>query len=92
MMRRIFRRLAAPFRAIASGLGKIWPELLQTFWILGGWALLTWGTASLTVWQAWPISGGVFCLSIAGWGFLGTLFSKGLYTLSRQKPKEVKRG
>ncbi len=51
--------------------------------IVGGWGLVTWGVVSLTVWQAWPISGGLFLLSCAGWGHLRVVFSAGLYALMR---------
>ena len=50
--------------------------------ILGGWGLVTWGVASLTVWQSWPISGGLFLLSLAGWGHLRIVFSAGVYALA----------
>lgn len=51
--------------------------------IVGGWALVTWGIASLTVWQVWPISGGLLLLSVAGWGHLRIVFAAGVYPLSR---------
>lgn len=51
--------------------------------ILGGWALLTHGIAALTVPEAWPISGGLFLLSLAGWGHLRVLFAAGYYALYR---------
>lgn len=70
--------------------GKVWREALQAAALLSGWVLLTWGIASLTVWQAWPISAGLLLLSVVGWGFLKTLFANGLYTLSRAA-KGVKR-
>lgn len=50
--------------------------------ILGGWALLTYGVASLTVPEVWPISGGLFCLSFAGWGHLRVLFTMGWWALN----------
>lgn len=51
--------------------------------ILAGWGLVTWGIASLTAWQIWPISGGLFLLSLAGWGTLRVLFTSGIYALAR---------
>lgn len=51
--------------------------------IVGGWALLTHGVASLTVPEAWPLSGGLFLLSLAGWGHLRQIAVMGLYTIDR---------
>lgn len=52
--------------------------------ILGGWGLTTWGVSDLVgVWQVWPISAGLLLLSIAGWKHLLTLFTAGLYRLTR---------
>ncbi len=59
--------------------------------ILTGWVLVTWGLASLLVWEVWAISGGLFLLSAAGWKHLRALFGEGLYALS-QKPKAAGRG
>lgn len=47
-----------------------------------GWSLLTWGIASLTVWQAWPISAGLFLLGCFGFRLLWRVFGDGLYALS----------
>lgn len=58
--------------------------LLHAGAILGGWALLTAGLASLLVPEVWLISGGLFLLSLAGWGHLRVLFGVGLYTLRRR--------
>lgn len=52
--------------------------------ILGGWALLTAGLAALLVTEVWLISGGLLCLSIAGWGHLRTIATMGVYALSRR--------
>ena len=51
--------------------------------ILGGWGLVTAGAASLLVPEVWPISGGLFLLSLAGWGHLRVVFSAGVYALVR---------
>lgn len=66
-------------------LAWIWSEgrTAHSLVILGGWALLTWGVADLTVPQVWPISGGLFLLSLAGWGHLRVVAVAGLYTLKR---------
>lgn len=60
-------------------------EILHSLAILGGWTLVSWGLASLLVWQAWPISGGLLLLSLAGWGHLRVVFHSGLYRLTRGK-------
>lgn len=52
--------------------------------ILGGWALLTAGVASLLVPEVWLISAGLLLLSLAGWGHLRVLFGKGVYALTRK--------
>lgn len=52
--------------------------------IVAGWALVTYGLASLTVPEVWPLSGGLALLSLAGWGHLRQIVSLGLYTLSRK--------
>lgn len=44
-------------------------DVIQAVLIVSGWVLLTWGFASLLVWQVWPISAGVLLLSIAYWGW-----------------------
>ena len=51
--------------------------------IIAGWAFVTWGIADLLI---WPLSAGLFLLSLAGWGHLRVLFTGGVYTLSR-RPK-----
>lgn len=51
--------------------------------IVGGWYLLTRGLAELLVPEVWFISGGLFLLSVAGWGHLRVLFSAGVYALKR---------
>jgi hypothetical protein len=56
---------------------------LHALAIVGGWALVTYGLAALLVPEVWPISGGLFLLSVAGWGHLRVLFAAGLYALYR---------
>ena len=67
---------------------RLWPELLQAIGILVGWACLTWGVASLLVWQVWPISLGLLVLSVVGWKHMVTLFGEGLYVLSRDPSRK----
>lgn len=52
--------------------------------ILGGWAALTYGVASLTVPEAWPISLGLLLFSAAGWSHLRVLATMGIYALSQR--------
>ena len=59
-------------------------EVLVSIALLGGWLLITWGVASLTRWQAWPISLGLLLFSLAGWRFLRNLFRDGLYVLTKE--------
>lgn len=52
--------------------------------IVGGWACLTHGVASLLVPEVWPISAGLFLLSFAGWAHLRVLATAGVYALRRR--------
>lgn len=52
--------------------------------ILGGWAALTYGVASLMVPEVWPISLGLLLLSAAGWSHLRVLAGAGIYALWRR--------
>ena len=97
MIRARLRRLLGWARSIGAGairVLRLWPEALQVLGILSGWALLTYGLASLLVWQVWPISLGLLVFSMVGWGYLKKLFGKGLYELSQEPPKrrEIARG
>jgi hypothetical protein len=56
---------------------------LHALAIVGGWTLVTYGLAALLAPEVWPISGGLFLLSIAGWGHLRVLFTAGCYALLR---------
>lgn len=83
-MRDRLKRFGRVVRAVvASG----WLHAFQVSVIIGGWAMLTWGVASLTVWQVWPISTGAFLLAIAGAEHLRLVFGKGLYALAME-PEE----
>lgn len=97
MIRARLRRLlgwAQSVGAVAVRVLRLWPEALQVLGIISGWGLVTYGLASLLVWQVWPISLGFLVFSIVGWGHLKRLFGKGLYELSRDPPKrrEIARG
>jgi hypothetical protein len=59
---------------------------LHALAIVAGWTFVTWGIADLLVPEVWPLSAGLFLLSLAGWGHLRVLFTGGVYTLSR-RPK-----
>jgi len=61
-----------------------WAVIGHASAIVLGWALLTAGVAALLVSEVWLISGGLFLLSLAGWGHLRILAAAGLYTLSRR--------
>lgn len=84
-------------RAIAAICGRVAPilagaqrsraELALSAAILGGWTLITVGLAALTTRHVWPISAGFFLLSLAGWQFVGRLFWRGLYILTRPAAK-----
>jgi hypothetical protein len=65
----------------ARFLGSSIAELLQALAIVSGWLLVTRGIVELTTPKLWPISIGLLLLSIAGWGFLASLFWNGLYKL-----------
>lgn len=72
-------------RVLSAGVVVIpWAEVAHGLCIVGGWALVTWGVAELTVWQAWPLSAGLLLLSFAGWAHLKVLFANGFYALTRK--------
>ena len=75
------------FRAIVSRIvARTWAvraQLLHVLAIVGGWALVTAGVAALLVPEVWLISGGLFLLSLAGWGHLWRVFSLGLFKLAK---------
>lgn len=61
-------------------------EIISGLVLFAGWALLTWGVASLLVWQVWPISGGLLLISVFGWKMLYIVAREGLYALTRGVP------
>lgn len=81
-MRPSLRSRLAPILTWAS---KARAELLTTAAIVGGWACLTWGIASLLVPQVWLISAGLALLSAAGWRFLAEIVWAGIYVLMRRE-------
>ena len=84
-IRRLLDRLTLRPRAGAAWLAAKRAELATAAAFLGGWALVTWAVASLTVWQVWPLSGGVFLLSLGGWRLLWRMACDGLYALTHEK-------
>jgi hypothetical protein len=68
-----------------AAINRVRAEILTTFAMLGGWALVTLGVALLTTWKVWPISGGLLLLSCGGWRLLWAIASDGLYTLTRTR-------
>lgn len=84
-MRRL-SQLAWRARKLLARLRTVVPQALHFAAILGGWALITRGLSAWTTRPdvVWPLSGGVFLLSVAGWGHLRLLADAGLYTLSRR--------
>lgn len=66
---------------------RAWAWLGQVALVAGGWALVTWGVARLTVAEVWPISAGLFLLLLAGVRYLAALFGTGLFVLSRESDR-----
>src|SRR5690348_2831772 len=81
---RQLERAKARWTALRSDCRQYRAEILQAAAIFGGWAFLTEGIAALTTRHVWPISFGVLLLSLAGWQFLGTLFWRGFYVISKR--------
>jgi hypothetical protein len=50
---------------------------------LGGWAFLTWGVASLLVWQVWPMSIGILLLSFPGLRVVAKALMVGVYLIAK---------
>ncbi len=74
-------------RALVLPLWRIRAEILLSLALLTGWAALTWGIALLTTPKVWPLSVGVLLLSLCGWRLLWTVFSHGLYSLTREEQR-----
>ena len=55
-------------------------EILTALAWLCGWALVTWGVVS---WSLWPVSAGLLSISLGGWRLLYVVVRDGLYTLTR---------
>ena len=72
---------------IAAGRLLATAESAATVALISGWALVTWGVASLTVWQAWPISSGLFLLGCFGFRLLVKVFGDGLYVLREPRDR-----
>lgn len=76
-------RLAAAYHQVVRDLVAVRGELAIVALFLVGWALLTDAVAALLPHAPiWRLSGGVFCLSLFGWGFLLEIARKGLYKLT----------
>lgn len=81
------RRVERAWKAVLRTLATVWgarAEIAVSLAILSGWALVTWAVASLLVWQVWPLSGGLFLLSLAGVKLLRRIAADGLYDLTRR--------
>lgn len=70
--------------AMAESAWDVRAEAMHLASIVGGWAALTYGVASLTVPEAWWLSLGLLLLSAAGWGHLRIIAGVGVYALTRK--------
>lgn len=62
-----------------------WAEVCVAASLVAGWMLVTWAIASFSrTWQVWPLSAGLFLLSLFGWRYLWVMSRDGLYTLTRE--------
>lgn len=61
-----------------------WAEVAAAALLLVGWALITQGLALLMTPKVWPLSAGLFCLTLFGWKFLLYIARDGLYRLTRE--------
>ena len=71
----------------ATTVWRVRAEILLSLALLGGWGMVTWGVAELTTPKVWPISIGLLLLSVCGWRLLWTVFSHGLYSLTREESR-----
>lgn len=81
--RQQIERVRERLKALRGDFRRLRAEILQAAAIFCGWACLTDGIAALTTRQVWPISLGLLLLSLAGWQFLGTLFWRGFYVITK---------
>lgn len=72
------------FARSISWISRYRAEILVSLAVTAAWSFLTWGIASLLVWEVWPLSAGLFLLSLAGWRFVWTIARDGLYALTRE--------
>lgn len=62
-----------------------WAEIAAALSLVVGWTLITWAIASFShTWQVWPLSAGVFLMSLFGWKYFGVMARDGLYALTRE--------
>ncbi len=61
-----------------------WPEVFAGLLLVAGWGSFTWGIALLLSVNVWPVSIGLFFLSLFGWKFLYIIARDGLYRLTRE--------
>lgn len=86
------RSVGAKIAGAARALFGVQAEILDALAIVVGWCALTYGLASVfEMWELYPISLGLFLLSIVGWGHLRKIFTVGLYTLSRDDAPPMNR-
>lgn len=78
---------AAPrWRGALAALAALpWAEIATGAAFVAGWLLVTWGVASLTAWEAWPISIGLLLISSGGWKLLRRFATDGLYDLMGER-------
>lgn len=81
-------RIEARTRRAIDAIAQVRAELLQALALLAGWLMVTIGVVDLTAPIAWSFSVGVLLLSIVGWKFVGVLFWRGLYALTRGEDEQ----
>lgn len=78
------RALGVWSRGAARALWRVKAELLLGLAIMAGWALVTLGISRVARADVvWPLSGGLFSLSLAGWRLLWQIAAQGFYALTR---------
>jgi cytochrome b561 len=73
------------YRDVRDATSKMRAELAVSFALLVGWCLITYGIATITRPIAWAFSFGLLLLLLCGWRMLWSLFSDGLYVLTRKQ-------